>query len=87
MQISFYGYIDVDRPTLKKLARRHKLAIRDGESADTYAVRLFNHILEGGAQGGGARDWGRPAADVSITNWELDDSTDYDDEHTGGAQW
>jgi hypothetical protein len=62
MQISFYGYIDVDRPTLKKLARRHKLAVRDGESADTYAVRLFNHVLEGGAQAVADRDYRRPAA-------------------------
>tara|TARA_A100001515_G_scaffold143737_1_gene145693 strand:+ start:1355 stop:1615 length:261 start_codon:yes stop_codon:yes gene_type:complete len=86
MQISFYGYIDVDRPTLKKLARRHKLAIRDDESADTYAVRLFNHILDGGASLDENNYWA-DGAHVEISNWEIDESTDYGDEITGAAQW
>ena len=93
MQISFTGYMDVDRPALKRLARKHKLVVRDGESVDTFAVRLFNHVLE---KASAARvsssalynTW-EPIADVSITNWELDDSSDYEDadEYTGGAQW
>ena len=84
MQISFTGYLDVDRPSLKKLARRHKLAIRDGESADTYAVRLFNHILDGGA-----RADGEALADIYLDQWDCDEHWDQDagDEHTGGAQW
>ena len=85
MQISFNGYLDVDRPSLKKLARKHKLAIRDGESADTYAVRLFNHILDGGV-----RDdtYGETLADVYLDQWDCDEHWgDPDDEYTGGAQW
>lgn len=86
MQILFTGYMDVDRPALKRLARKHKLVVRDGESVDTFAVRLFNHVLE---KGSAAYNTWEPIADVSITNWELDDSSDYEDadEYTGGAQW
>ena len=84
MQISFNGYLDVDRLSLKRLAREHKLAVRDGESADTYAVRLFNHILDEGG-----RIDGEVLADIYLDQWDCDEHWDQDaeDEITGGAQW
>ena len=79
MQISFAGYMDITRDDLKTLAREHQLPVSKGELADDYAVRLCNTILDRAIQ----TSW----TVVEISNHEVDETSDFDDEYTEGARW
>ena len=80
MQISFAGYMDITRDDLKTLAREHQLPVGKGELADDYAVRLCNTILD--------RAIGHASCPVvEISNHEVDETSDFDDEYTEGARW
>ena len=79
MQISFAGYMDITRDDLKTLAREHQLPVGKGELADDYAVRLCNTILDRAIQ----TSW----TVVEISNHEVDETSDFDDEYTEGARW
>ena len=79
MQISFGGYMDISRDDLKTLAREHELPVGKGELADDYAVRLCNTILDRAIQ----TSW----TVVEISNHEVDETSDFDDEYTEGARW
>ena len=79
MQISFGGYMDISRDDLKTLSREHELPVGKGELADDYAVRLCNTILDRAIQ----TSW----TVVEISNHEVDETSDFDDEYTEGARW
>jgi len=79
MQIAFVGYMDITRDDLKTLAREHELPVMEKESPDDYAVRLCNTILDRAIQ----TSW----TVVEISNHEVDETSDFDDERTEGARW
>ena len=79
MQISFGGYMDISRDDLKTLAREHELPVGKGELADDYAARLCNTNLDRAIQ--------TAYTVVEISNHEVDETSDFDDEYTEGARW
>ena len=70
--------MDITRDDLKTLAREHQLPVGKGELADDYAVRLCNTILDRAIQ--------TAYTVVEISNQEVDETSDFDDEYTEGAR-